>query len=352
MKSLLAQSALFQKLAQKTERSHQPTLSRQPTINYFDDRGDELESKRISDTMIIHAARKFGLDIRLLDAIDQGRYSKAFLYKNHVVKFTLSHLDVNALLRLDALRGKLKNEKHLLKIFNVDHDPDTGLYMMEVERLEPLDGHIRMMLFSAPRYRPLAYEMPQNTFAVLKNGEVIMNLLHMAWKNLAPDIREALEPDKRRMFLLVLNHFANVSQRLLKEEIDRRRQEKATNKQIKRPDLDRVIMALLMDTVKLLSDKLPNASYNDISEFMHRLHYPLANVLKERFPEEIDQYDASPTSSMQYSTLPESRSVVEFLEELKRMGVNWKDLHGANLMQRPKTKDIVISDPGLFEFKE
>lgn len=332
--SLLILANLFSKLAQRTERSHQPTRSRQPTINYYDDPGEEIESKRITDTMIIHAARKFGLDIRLLDAIGQGRYSKAFLYKNHVVKFTLSHFDVNALLRLDALRGRLKNDKHLLRIFNVEHDPDTGLYMIEVERLEPLSPHVKDMLFSAPVSRPLEHETPRKLFEILKNEHLVRRLLDMAMNELDSETKQALYPFRHRLYSLVMAHFNQVA-RTAKTTLT----------------VSNFIPKLLADTKRYVSDLLPDVEYNDLGVFFRELWEPLSLVLIQRFPRDLERMD--PITQMQYSTLPESRSVVEFLEELKHMGVNWKDLHGANLMQRPGSdKTIVISDPGLFEFSD
>lgn len=45
------------------------------------------------------------------------------------------------------------------------------------------------------------------------------------------------------------------------------------------------------------------------------------------------------------------RKFYDFLQALKKYGVTYRDLHEDNIMQRPKTGDIVIVDPGLFRFQ-
>ena len=50
-----------------------------------------------------------------------------------------------------------------------------------------------------------------------------------------------------------------------------------------------------------------------------------------------------------FESLPEFKSLITALKYLKQEeNFKWNDLHSNNLMERPGTKDMVISDPGLF----
>ena len=75
-----------------------------------------------------------------------------------------------------------------------------------------------------------------------------------------------------------------------------------------------------------------------------------------RFVQNIPYETVSGTEQMDkfkhMGELPEFKSFYKFLIYLGSMGVKIDDLHSNNLMQRPSTKDIVLSDPGLFKFTE
>lgn len=51
-----------------------------------------------------------------------------------------------------------------------------------------------------------------------------------------------------------------------------------------------------------------------------------------------------------FGDAPETQSLLECLRYLKnKFGIKWHDLYSSNIMERPGTRDLVISDPGQFE---
>jgi hypothetical protein len=292
-----------------------------------------LHSKDISDQMIHSTSRKFNRDPRLLRFLGAGVFNKTFLYKNHVLKFTLSHDDVNAVLRLEALRSKLQDSKHLLKVYDVEYDQDNGLYMIEVEYLEPLDPHLKMMLFQGAGKQSHVFQTPRKTFNVLRNKEAINQLLHLSWSDLSKEQKERLQPHKTRLYHLVEQFIVGVGERPLKIN-----------------ELVTFIGTMLRRTVHFVMMNIPDLDYNDVRAFVNGMHDRLALLLQTTFPKRSEIADLAPAQTQYYETIPESRSVMQFLGNLRDAGVYWNDLHGNNLMQRPSTREIVISDPGLFRF--
>ena len=116
------------------------------------------------------------------------------------------------------------------------------------------------------------------------------------------------------------------------------------------------------DLDKIFADRqfvsLYNENKNKIDFFVSKLDLAFYGFLTKIFDKEIrfsrdlvdheelvQRYGFDP-----FEHIPETKSLIEFLKYLKQIfGIEFHDLHRYNLMQRPGTKDIVISDPGLFE---
>lgn len=85
----------------------------------------------------------------------------------------------------------------------------------------------------------------------------------------------------------------------------------------------------------LIRANLGNKIYNDVSRYTYK-----------SFP----TYYGEVNSQEYEKRLPvEFRGIYRFLLWLKSKGVKWSDLHSENVMINPKTKEIVISDVGMFE---
>lgn len=82
--------------------------------------------------------------------------------------------------------------------------------------------------------------------------------------------------------------------------------------------------------------------YGNIVE---RLELLPAEMSKIEFPWETEK-----DSNLQTHPNSRAREFHEFLAEFEKSGSRWMDLRADNVMIRPSTGDMVIVDPGMFEF--
>jgi serine/threonine protein kinase len=96
-----------------------------------------------------------------------------------------------------------------------------------------------------------------------------------------------------------------------------------------------------------------------LSRLVAKTFYSLKERAKESFPENYDSHSNIPTEieelgkskrkpDSSFKELPEFKTIIEMLEELYQRGVLWSDLHAGNIMMRPSTGDLVITDVGNF----
>jgi hypothetical protein len=252
-------------------------------------------------------------------------YDVSYQGKHAVAKITDSEKDVNAIQKLSDMRSNFeaKLSRHLPVVYEIIHD-ETGMYIIIVERLVPLEPHIRNLLFSQEK------RMMSQVIPILKDRDYISNIIKSSLKKYAL----VLKPQTISKVIDI------VADNIIK-----------TNFKINNVDKElKTLFDMLLHTVFdiVQQDKTPKA-IQLVNGMVLAIKKNILKLTEEQhiFPIGVDKSEELELSRK----FPGAESLIELLEKLKKIGINWYDLHGENLMQRPKTGDIVISDPGLFEFK-
>jgi len=253
-------------------------------------------------------------------------YHVLYKSKTAVAKITTSIKDVNNMRKLYEFRNKFpaKYRKHIAKVFDVIKDGDN--YIIVVEKLITLNKHVAD-LFDGPKNN-------QDLKVFLNSlNESFFSKFFNYW-----NIKEFLSD--RQIKLLIndsVNYFINLDGRKLKDFFSYQ---------------DRNYLELFVRSYKndILKD-LPYAKANDMVYYL--INY-INNILNFRttFPSSFNNYELLKERDivLPFQTMPETRSLFEFLILLKeKFGIKFSDVTDFNVMERPGTKDIVISDPGLFQ---
>lgn len=189
-----------------------------------------------------------------------------------------------------------------------------------MEKLEPLS--------SVPNLKDLLFNLSSDSKSIsdlLKNEEILFALL----KNLTKNFMDLNPQIVSEFFKLVLNFKPNPKQR---------KQDEA--KRFK----NHLLNSLLSIKQKYESNATILDKLEKIGFYLDRSENTILKYIRlGTFPRNAD-HNINPA----FYHLPETKSLLTFLNALKEKGIAWKDLHKNNLMIRPSTGDLVIVDVGMY----
>lgn len=304
-------------------------------IKLADDEADELLKKRINESKIDNFEKillKHNIipiiSIREDSFLGAGCFSTVFevSYKGKlaVAKVTDSKSDFDSILFLDKIKPALGNDsKYLPNIYdNFKYTDEDGniLYILIVEKLEPINSHILNAVYDNANNKKVWQKVKEN---IDKND--ILNIL----------IKENdLFFGENKLSKEELKKIADISLELLNEcETSLMFHEKMLNNYKKE----------IFYNVESESGFL---KYRKIIGFFLKVYRYIEDLIS--FP---ISYDSKKGKYIQDNY--EINDFIRFLNRLKdEFGIAWRDLHENNIMERSRTHDLVISDPGLFEIME
>lgn len=284
---------------------------------------------------------------RITSHLGQGKFSNTYcvVYKGKemVAKLTTDKASVEGPTKLFEIKKFVpaKFKKHIMTIFDQFHDPENGVYVILAELLEPLNAHVCNTI-TGKNTKSILY--PLIDLGLI--NKTVENLF--GWKN-PEEFKELLGLKfsifVRKLTEVVLNIFKTYE-----------------NKRKTNSIIEKMSSKFLVELNNIFTDRQFSKLYNEnkqkIDSFLYKIDLAFYGFLTKifdkemNFPRDITQYDESVYryGFDPFEHIPETKSLMEFLKYLKQVfGIEFYDLHRYNLMQRPKTKDIVISDPGLFE---
>lgn len=274
--------------------------------------------------------------------LGRGDYTFAFevLYKGKraVAKVTDSEKDIDNVLALDALREQLPADvaKHVLQVYAYVDLPKIKRECVVVEMLAPMPASLKHEYWGGSELGGKDYDRSKLRYDALV--------------------------DKIDEFLLTVLSVSNLRLVLDKNELRGLRNRIVNNK-----DFDAL-------KPKFLSTSIPIETYlykifykelssKQFSEKLKQKKYDvdqMASALTDKFVDYMFAYvtgDKVPVSlrdkkQLDLTKMHEDKRVKSFVRALEYLrdkhGVNWFDMHKLNVMVRPSTGDLVISDPGLF----
>lgn len=290
--------------------------------------------------------------------LNEGEKSKVYRvsYKGQpmVAKITRSQKDMQNLQTLHQLgqhMGELK--RHLPIVYQViEHDDQISSpqYIILVEELKPLNADIKKILLGEEPHQVLSIFLDPHSVS-----EIMKNILSLA------DLNQYISPLLYKTIIDELSEFMTHLMRPLTDpqfvkKIYKAKQTKAFAANIAKmfikgmkTSLPKKIgqdkMSQIMDEHawnEQVFEQIDVIIYNFVFDLLEqKMRFPSSH---ERYNKQhVGQYGFSP-----YDYLPETKSLMHLLHTLKSYGINWYDLQHFNLMERPVTSDVVISDPGNF----
>lgn len=274
--------------------------------------------------------------------LGRGDYAFAFevLYKGKraVAKVTDSEKDIDNVLALDALREQLPADvaKHILQMYAYVDLPKIKRECVVVEMLAPMPASLKHEYWGGSELGGKDYDRPKLRYDALfdKIDELLLIVLSASNLKFVFDKNELRGLRNR---VLGNENFTALKSRLLSTDIP----------------VDMYLYKIFYKELssKQFSEKLKQKKY-DIDH--------MSSALSERFIQYVFAYvtgDKVPVSlrdkkQLDLTKMHEDKRVKSFVRALEYLrdkhGVNWFDMHKLNVMVRPSTGDLVISDPGLF----
>lgn len=237
-------------------------------------------------------------------------YSVIYEGKDAVAKISTSSYDIEIMQKLHNLKEKLpdKYKKHIAKVFLSFKDGIN--YIAVVERLNPLNTHIMELMKANYDERFLNFALE------IFNKELLKELGKILFDD---DLHHVYN-----FFLDQNKKYKNVIFPANYSRLEKIRSE---------------ILSKFKFTQRILNDNIL-----DNFEEIRSIYTDLFNkTLISNFPIQHNEED------LVYSEIPETAEFLSFLRYLKEnFNIQYYDLHEDNIMERPKTRDLVIADPGMF----
>jgi hypothetical protein len=259
-------------------------------------------------------------------------YEVSYKGKLAVAKITPNQSDFDIMLKLDALKPKLGNDaKHLpvvLDKFSIPVPNYATYYVIIVEKLEPLSNHLSAILFRSND----PYQNDKPNFNANKNN---LDLVDASTK-----IFEKIK-SKARYF-----NVDNETLTKILELIDRG---------FRKSLLSSKSRSEFKEKINIEFESIKKQFRNDHNIYqIHSLLEHAGDVIAEvsnlekNFP--VFYRDETDNSVEHFKNSPEAKDFIKFLLRLKKeFGISWGDLHGNNIMVRPSTGDLIVSDSGYFK---
>lgn len=283
---------------------------------------DSIEKILVRNNIVpLYAGKEVTKDVWTSESfLGKGSFNEVYrvLYKGkeRVAKITKNENDITNATALSHLRKSFgKYSKFIMEVFDMIEDNQSGYYILIVEKLEPLNWHLKEII--------LGYEAQTKSLLHSITKETIMNLL------IYSDFDSTLDENQ-------LNHLAEKIIEFF-HNLKNYDDEKNT--------IENLLEFFFKKELKLMGVVL----FKERTIFITKIENILRHYAEFPVSSGVNQYIINEVGFSQFEEIPETKEFMEFLNYLQeRKGIDWSDLHAENLMQRPGTNDIVICDPGYF----
>jgi len=246
-------------------------------------------------------------------------YSVVYNGKNAVAKITKDAGEQMNILKYFQLKNKLPEEfkKNILEIYDafshtVEFQSDISkkkqnrvvtFYITIVEFLEKMDPYLFEVI--SGKIHEYNYEENRKIFNA-KSKELLPEKLDYMQRGYEPMF---VDPIFKKEFDKIQNYFSNI-----------------TLEQIADIQDNKFSMPM--------SHPASRSLLKHLTEYLHE---------EPEMPRNADFYE----DFSRYEVMPETAHFMSFLKYLEKFNIRWSDVHANNIMRRPGTEDLVLSDPGI-----
>jgi hypothetical protein len=264
--------------------------------------------------------------------VNQGAHSAVFrvIYNDTpaVAKITSDQTEPEIFMSKEYQNIRPEFKKHLPQVYEVIEDKDSFKYIVVLEELVPITEDIQeVWLGSSERYQNMRFD-PEITFSAIKKSIEHANDYTKRKLSL-----ESIPLDQGQKARLALNVFKVMEQTKNFQPFH--------------------MFAIFNNNVKKILEgryEDDQEGYDIVTTFAGQASRYLENLLETTgFPEWAGSgVGAEQLEETRWSETPETKGVMKSLQKLRELGIEWGDLHEDNVMLRPSTGDLVISDFSLF----
>lgn len=253
--------------------------------------------------------------------------------KPAVLKISNDGTDYKIAKYISDLGEKLddKYSRHIMKIYktfkdnvnltNVEGDiKNINLYFSICEKLKPINPHVKAKF---------------NNLKAIENDKINIKPERLAL--IIKNYINSYKIDKDKLEYLTQNITKSIEEYIYDD-----------NKAFNKLGIKSIINEAFESLSKIIDDNDP--FYAIMLQIKSGLERVLSNKLfnKQQFPSH--QEDDDEGIALSYAgAFYEFESLVDTINVLKEMGINFADLHFNNIMERPNTKELVMSDVGQFK---
>lgn len=241
-------------------------------------------------------------------------------------------------------------QKHLLHIYEVTpikvklfEGKIRTYYVIVAELLEPLNSHVREVLFSHttdPQTRK--YKIPDFSTLEQMVNDKMPHYLDNIEASLKHRLKEVEEESRVTEIAQEFHKYKNELSSHLSNFIFN---------YLKKDDSVSIIKKELITMAGQILRKMLGKKYHIPYAYLliNDLTESLITDFSFKLPSQHNVFNTDITTNY-YGSLPEGESLIHTLKYLQNnFNFKWSDLNFTNVMERPGTKDIVISDLGEFE---
>lgn len=285
--------------------------------------------------------------------LGEGVFSQVFEVSYHgklaVAKLTASKKDYDILINLEEIRQSLGSDaKHVAKLLDhfvvpsglgLSYIPIERPYISIVEKLEVLPAHLLKSIFESLDPKHLSFQDEFDIHKAIEELNRIIKLHSTDFTLRINDAYNAYSEETKKILRIIKN---DVAEKIINIYM-------AAYKNANSPS--EFLNVFTQNTNQLNNDLISKDNIAIIFSFIKNVvgticSYTLSAI---RFPVYAPPITKDKPNIKYFLDKPETKDFMRFLLRLrKEFAVDWYDLHSANVMFRPQTGDLVVSDPGMF----
>lgn len=321
-------------------------------------------SKILPEEIILlrHGIKPLIISDRDSSYLGSGESAFAFdvLYQgiNCVAKVTSDFRNVESLLKLFNIKNQLGDlGKHIAEVYKVieyneviDNQPYIG-YIILMEKLEPLDPSVSRYLFGSTYF----YGSNSSIKKLIESYNLIVDIYqnpYIYFDEFKSLFQASNIEISNSLIFEICKKYSNVFVKLLIQSlnniIDNKKDENRVYSSIIKDEILKNINNNINDFFNIFKDYKINKS------ILRDLTFNFAHIFVQKM---VDGFSHDYSSGVafgdfiKYKNINELKDIIKLFIFLKeRFNIKFSDMHSENLMQRPGSKEIVISDAGYFQF--
>lgn len=295
--------------------------------------------------------------------------------KDVILKVTNSKSDIEANLKLKAIKQSLKSKpelaRHIMEVYDIiDFHKDIKIIITERLKHFDLSNNVgitlKRILFGEERGQPTREQVTEHMSKMLRTSDPIANFDIYVNEKLSINIdylidRDFIMPvikdvfsdcdisvpdnkwDEGKIFRSIYSTLFEMRKELISKSKNEKYKISSEDFQKEARKKAYIIIDKILSVLEIKVE-----SEDESNLFNSLLKILLSSFTGNLMPERLEVGGKPKITALE--NLPETRSFARLLKYLESKGIKFRDMREMNIMVRPSDNSLVISDPGMFKF--